>query len=59
LCNWIRCRRRKPDPGLPASLSLAAGLLRAGMPYTLGESAFDHLTSPGAALPARMSPVLN
>lgn len=40
-------------------LSLAAGLLRAAMPYTLGESAFDHLTSPGAALPARMSPVLN
>jgi flagellar biosynthesis protein FlhG len=40
-------------------LSLAAGLLRAARPYTLGESAFDHLTSPGAALPARVAPVFN
>lgn len=54
------------DPLEPASIDpdvrfmeLAAGLLRCALPHTLGETAFDHLLSPGAALPARVSPVLN
>jgi flagellar biosynthesis protein FlhG len=54
------------DPFEPASIDpdarfmeLAAGLLRCALPHTLGETAFDHLLSPGAALPARVSPVLN
>lgn len=54
------------DPLEPASvdpdarfMELAAGLLRCALPHTLGETAFDHLLSPGAALPARVSPVLN
>lgn len=54
------------DPLEPASIDpdarfmeLAAGLLHCALPHTLGETAFDHLLSPGAALPARVSPVLN
>lgn len=54
------------DPFEPASLDpdarfmdMAAGLLRSALPHTLSDSAFDHLVSPGAALPARQSPVLN
>lgn len=54
------------DPFEPASLDpdarfmeLASGLLHCALPHTLGETAFDHLLSPGAALPARVSPVLN
>ncbi|OGA80983.1 MAG: hypothetical protein A2711_07510 [Burkholderiales bacterium RIFCSPHIGHO2_01_FULL_63_240] len=54
------------DPLEPASvdpdarfMELAAGLLHCALPHTLGETAFDHLLSPGAALPARVSPVLN
>ena len=54
------------DPFEPASLDpdarfmdLAAGLLRSALPHTLGDTAFDHLVSPGAALPARPSAVLN
>lgn len=40
-------------------LSLAAELLHAALPHTLGDSAFDHLVSHGAALPSRVAPVLN
>lgn len=40
-------------------LSLAGELLHAALPHTLGDSAFDHLVSPGAALPSRVAPVLN
>lgn len=54
------------DPFEPASLDpdarfmdMAAGLLRSALPHTLGDNAFDHLVSPGAALPARQSAVLN
>jgi len=54
------------DPFEPASLDpdarfldMAADLLRCALPHTLSDSAFDHLVSPGAALPARPSPVLN
>lgn len=38
---------------------LAAGLLRCAWVQTLGDTAFDHLVSPGAALPSRVAPVLN
>jgi len=54
------------DPFEPASLNpeprfmeMAAGLLHCALPHTLGDTAFDHLLSPGAALPARVSAVLN
>ncbi len=54
------------DPLEPASLDpdirfmeMAAGLLRCALLHTLGDNAFDHLVSPGAALPARQSAVLN
>jgi hypothetical protein len=40
-------------------MEIAAGLLHGALPLTLGDSAFDHLMSPGAALPARVAPVLN
>ncbi|WP_374317050.1 flagellar biosynthesis protein [Aquabacterium sp.] len=46
------------DPGA-RFIELAAGLLQCALPHTLGDSAFDHLVSPGAALPSRMAPVLN
>ena len=42
-----------------AFLDMAADLLRCALPHTLGDSAFDHLVSPGAALPSRRSPVFN
>lgn len=54
------------DPFEPASIDpdarfmeLAAGLLHCALPHTLGETAFDHFLSPGAALPARVSVALN
>lgn len=40
-------------------LSLASGLLHAALPHSLSDSAFEQLTSPGSALPARMAPVFN
>lgn len=46
------------DP-TPAFQALAAGLLRCAWTQTLGDTAFDHLVSPGAALPSRVTPVLN
>lgn len=47
------------DAPSPRFMEIAAGLLRAALPQTLGDSAFDHLVSPGAALPARVSTALN
>lgn len=39
-----------PDPHF---MAMAAALLHGALPLSLGEAAFEHLTSPGAALPAR------
>lgn len=54
------------DPFEPATadpsrrcMEIAAGLLRAALPHALGDTAFDQLVSPGAALPARVSTSLN
>lgn len=54
------------DPFEPASIDpeprfmeLASGLLHCALTHTLGDTAFDQLVSHGAALPARMAPVLN
>lgn len=38
---------------------MAHGQVRHGLPVQLGDAAFEHLVSPGAALPARRAPVLN
>ncbi|HET8871212.1 MAG TPA: flagellar biosynthesis protein [Aquabacterium sp.] len=46
------------DPS-PEFQELAAGLLQSAWAQTLGDTAFDHLVSPGAALPSRVTPVLN
>jgi hypothetical protein len=43
----------------PRFMEMAAGLLHGAVPLTLGDAAFDHLTSPGAALPSRATSVLN
>jgi len=40
-------------------MEMAAGLLHGALPLSLSDSAFDHLMSPGAALPSRAAPVLN
>ncbi|HEX5371203.1 MAG TPA: flagellar biosynthesis protein [Aquabacterium sp.] len=59
--DWLQINPMEPatqDPG-PAFLDMAADLLRCALPHTLGESAFDHLMSPGAALPSRSTPVFN
>lgn len=41
-----------PDPHF---MEMAAALLHGALPLSLGDSAFEHLTSPGAALPARVA----
>lgn len=59
--DWQQINPMEPatqDPS-PAFLDMAADLLRCALPHTLGESAFDHLVSPGAALPSRSTPVFN
>ncbi|RZL00905.1 MAG: flagellar biosynthesis protein [Rubrivivax sp.] len=59
--DWLRINPHEPashDPS-PRFLELAAGLLQCALPLTLGDAAFDHLTSPGSALPSRRAPVLN
>lgn len=59
--EWLRINPHEPsshDPS-PRFMELAARLLQCALPYTLGDSAFDHLVSPGAALPSRMAPVFN
>jgi hypothetical protein len=43
----------------PRFMEMAAGLLHGALPLSLSDSAFDHLMSPGAALPSRAAPVLN
>ncbi len=59
-----RCLRLDPhesatvDPS-PQFMELAAGLLQCAWVQTLGDAAFNHLVSPGAALPSRVTPVLN
>ncbi|MGE5451212.1 MAG: flagellar biosynthesis protein [Acidobacteriota bacterium] len=59
-----RCLRLDPhesavvDP-TPQFMELAAGLLQCAWVQTLGDAAFNHLVSPGAALPSRVTPVLN
>jgi len=54
------------DPRVPAAadpnpkfMELAVSLFHGALPHTLGDAAFDHLMSPGAALPSRVAPVLN
>ncbi|MDE2400072.1 MAG: flagellar biosynthesis protein [Burkholderiales bacterium] len=59
--DWLRINPHEPsshDPS-PRFMELAAGLLKCALPLALGDSAFDQLVSPGAALPSRMAPVLN
>jgi len=59
--HWLPINPMEPptqDPG-PRFLSLAAGLLRDSHAHTLGDHVFDHLLSPGAALPSRATPVFN
>ena len=46
------------DPSVPF-LELSAGLLQCAWVQTLSDTAFDHLVSPGAALPSSFTPVLN
>ncbi|MFT3856147.1 MAG: flagellar biosynthesis protein [Aquabacterium sp.] len=59
--GWMLLDPREPatqDPN-PRFLELAADLLKGAVPHALGDTAFDHLVSPGAALPSRSAPVLN
>jgi flagellar biosynthesis protein FlhG len=59
--DWQLLDPREPaiaDPN-PKFMELAVSLLRGALPHTLGDAAFDHLMSPGAALPSRVAPVLN
>ena len=45
-----------PDPHF---MEMAAALLHGALPLSLGDSAFEHLTSPGSALPARVASAHN
>jgi flagellar biosynthesis protein FlhG len=58
---WLPINPMEPATREPSArfLEMAADLLRCGMPHTLGDSAFDQLVSPGAALPSRHAPVFN
>lgn len=59
--DWQLLDPREPaasDPK-PRFMELAAELLHGALPHALGDTAFDHLVSPGAALPSRAAPVLN
>lgn len=59
--DWQLLDPREPataDPN-PRFMELASGLLHGALPQALGDTAFDHLMSPGAALPSRAAPVLN
>jgi len=52
--------RERPELDLqPRLQDMANGLLQNALAVTLGDSAFEHLVSHGAALPARRAPVLN
>lgn len=46
-------------PLSPQFLKLAADVLHGALPHALGDTAFDQLMSPGAALPSRATPLLN
>ncbi len=52
-------RTQASDELTPKFMEMAAGLLHGALPLSLGDAAFDHLVSPGAALPSRAAPVLN
>lgn len=59
--DWQLLDPREPavaDPH-PRFMEMAAGLLHGALPLALGDTAFDQLMSPGAALPSRVAPVLN
>ncbi len=45
-----------PDPHF---MEMAAALLHGALPLSLGDAAFEHLTSPGSALPARVASAHN
>lgn len=59
--DWLQMNPMEPAAQDPSAtfLDMAADLLRCALPHTLGDSAFDHLMSPGAALPSRSTPVFN
>lgn len=59
--DWQLLDPREPAAAEPHPrfMEMAAGLLHGALPLTLGDKAFDHLMSPGAALPSRAAPVLN
>lgn len=59
--DWQLLDPREPATAEPHPrfMEMAAGLLHGALPLTLGDKAFDHLMSPGAALPSRAAPVLN
>jgi hypothetical protein len=54
--DLLVCATADPHPRF---MEMAAGLLHGALPLSLSDSAFDHLMSPGAALPSRAAPVLN
>ena len=56
LLDPLASAHENPEPG---QMAMAADLLRHALPVALSDSAFEHLVSPGAALPARQAPVLN
>ena len=58
---WLPINPMEPATREPSArfLEMAADLLRCAMPHTLGDSAFDQLVKPGAALPSRHAPVFN
>ena len=59
--EWQLLDPREPaaaDPH-PKFMELAVSLFRGALPHTLGDAAFDHWMSPGAALPSRVATVLN
>ena len=45
-----------PDPHF---MAMAAALLHGALPLSLGDAAFEHLTSPGSALPGRVASAHN
>lgn len=57
----VRIDAREPAEVEPAPRvqELAGGLLRHAVQHTLSELAFDHLMSPGAALPTSANPAIN
>lgn len=59
--DCLRLNLNEPAAADPSArfMEVAAGLLHGALPFALGDAAFDHLVSPGAALPARVAPVLN